>query len=551
MTSRRNFMKQAGLAAAGLMAPRLSLNAFAGIEDKRFQGLREAIAAHANFMKIPGLVAAVVENGKITFLQTEGFADLEKKTPMRRDHIFPVASITKTLSAVMLMQCEQEGKMSMDDYVLDYPYLTIGYFPEQVQNPNVKIKHVLSHTSEGAPGANYIYNGARYNMIYGAFENMSGNTKHFEAVSDEVTKRIIKPLNLKDTLAGYPADKNHPAIPRIVTTYNWDKKDQQLKPDKNLQGQTTLYPSAGLLTTIDDLAAYSTALDQNTLLTAESYKKMTSPFISINGHANPYGLGWATQQIDGRNVHWGYGYGDSYATLLVRIPQEKMTFILLSNSAAASEGFYLGSGGNVLQSAFGNAFFKHVVFKRNSTFNFDGSAVKPAPVKDAVFYDEVFCQVLMRYYAEKNYNEHAGEALTLLRYLAQNDPSRFNRTDTTLIYLLAKLSDPELKTQMENAIKAYVASGWFHPDIHWEIASWYDRTGNQPAAIQYYHLLADSKYAEQRPVRNSCNMLGKYYMKQGDKEKARDYYWRAALYGRYSSPSTDGAARQMGLMKAQ
>jgi CubicO group peptidase (beta-lactamase class C family) len=544
-------MKQAGLAAAGLMAPRLSLNAFAGIEDKRFQGLREAIASHANLMKIPGLVAAVVENGKVTFLQTEGFADLEKKTPMRRDHIFPVASITKTFSAVTLMQCEQEGKMNMDDYVLDYPYLAIGYFPEQVQNPNVKIKHVLSHTSEGDPGANYIYNGARYNMIYGAFENMSGNTKHFEAASDELTKRIIKQLNLKDTLAGYPADKNHPAIPRIVTTYNWDKKDQQLKPDKNLQGQTTLYPSTGLLTTIDDLAAYSTALDQNALLTAESYKKMTSPFITTNGRANPYGLGWATQQIDGRDVHWGYGYGDSYAALLVRIPQEKLTFILLSNAVPASAAFYLGSGGNVLHSVFGQAFFKHIVFRRSGQFLYDGSTVKPATTKDAVFYDEVFSQALVRYYTEQQYNEHKGEAAALMRYLAQNDPSRFNRTDTTLIYLLAKLSDPELKAQMENAIKAYVASGWFHPDIHWEIASWYDRTGNQPAAMQYYHLLADSKYAEQRPVRNSCNMLGKYYMKQGDKEKARDYYWRAALYGRYSSPGTDGAVRQMALMKAQ
>src|SRR5690349_4246993 len=167
MTSRRNFMKQAGITAAGLLAPRLSLNAFASPEDKRFKQLREAISSYATLLKIPGLAAAVVEDGKITFAQTEGFADLENKIPLRRDHIFPVASLTKTFAAVTLMQYEQEGKISMEDYVLDYPFLSIGFTPERLPNPNLKIKHVLSHTSEGEPGANYIYNGNRYNFVYG------------------------------------------------------------------------------------------------------------------------------------------------------------------------------------------------------------------------------------------------------------------------------------------------------------------------------------------------------------------------------------------------
>src|SRR5687768_11255875 len=110
MTSRRKFMKQTGMVAAGLLAPRLSLNAFTCAEDKKFKQLREAISSYATLLKIPGLAAAVVEDGQITFVQTEGFADLEKKIPIRRDHIFPVASLTKTFAAVVLMQYEQEGK---------------------------------------------------------------------------------------------------------------------------------------------------------------------------------------------------------------------------------------------------------------------------------------------------------------------------------------------------------------------------------------------------------------------------------------------------------
>ena len=259
----------------------------------------------------------------------------------------------------------------MDDYILDYPFLSVGLTPERLQNPNVKIKHVLSHTSLGEPGANYIYNGNRYNFVYGVFEKVSGNTRHYEAFAEEVTKRIIQPLKMKDTLPGYPTDKNHPVLPRIVNTYKWDREKQSPVFDKGLSGQTTLYPSTNMLTTIDDLAAYTNALDQNILLTAESYKKLTSPFVTTGGRPNPYGLGWATQQVGDRQVHWHYGYGDSYAALIIRVPQDKLTFILLSNGVPASEAFVLGYG-NLLNSIFAQAFFKHIVFRRDGQFSYDG-----------------------------------------------------------------------------------------------------------------------------------------------------------------------------------
>lgn len=551
MTSRRNFMKQAGMAAAGLLAPRLSLNASTSPEDKRFRQLREAISSHATLLKIPGLAAAVVEDGKVTFVQTEGFADLDKKIPMRRDHIFPIASVTKTFAAVTLMQYEQEGKISMDDYVLDYPFLSIGFTPERLQDPNVKIKHVLSHTSEGEPGTSYIYNGGRYNFVYGVFEKMSGDTRHYEAFAGEVTRRVFQPLKMKDTFPGYPSDKNSPALSRIVTTYSWDRERQSFTPDRNLSGETTLYPSTNMLSSIDDLAAYSNALDQNTLLTAESYKKLTSPFVTKSGRPNPYGLGWATQQVDGRQVHWHYGYGGSFAALIIRVPQEKLSFILLSNGVPASEPFVLGYG-NLLNSIFAQAFFKHIVFRRDGQFAYNRLINKQVTDTDGLFYDEIFSQALMRYHAERNYNEHKGEATTLMQYLAQNAPARFQRVNVSLIYLLAKLEDPRLKMQMENAITAYEASNYFHPDIHGQIAGWYERMGNSQAARDWYHRLADSKdYSEQGAVKNACNVLGKYYLEQGEIEKGRAYLWRESLYNRYMTSGTEEASRQIANMKSR
>ena len=96
------------------------------------------------------------------------------------------------------------------------------------------------------------------------------------------------------------------------------------------QAQPPDFPATGLLTTVDDLAKYMIALDQNALLTPESYAHMTQPFVLNDGRHSPYGLGWSTQVINGQSVHWHYGYGDSFSALLIRVPEKKVSFILLS-----------------------------------------------------------------------------------------------------------------------------------------------------------------------------------------------------------------------------
>ena len=80
-------------------------------------------------LRMPGLSVAVVEDGKIIHWQREGFADVERKAPIEEESIFWLASVTKTFSAVMLMQYEEEGKLSLSDPVMQYPFVSVGFFP--------------------------------------------------------------------------------------------------------------------------------------------------------------------------------------------------------------------------------------------------------------------------------------------------------------------------------------------------------------------------------------------------------------------------------------
>ena len=69
----------------------------------------------AELLRLPGLSLAVVHDCAIIHRLNVGFSDLESKRPTANDGIFWLASVTKSFSAVMLMQYESEGRLSFND----------------------------------------------------------------------------------------------------------------------------------------------------------------------------------------------------------------------------------------------------------------------------------------------------------------------------------------------------------------------------------------------------------------------------------------------------
>jgi CubicO group peptidase (beta-lactamase class C family) len=471
--------------------------------------LRSNIRQSAGLLGLPGFVAGVVRDGKLSLVQAEGFADLESRTPMRQDHIFYLASLTKTFTAVMMMQYVQEKKISLEDYLLDYPFLSVGFSSDRLFDPNVKLKHVLSHTSEGRPGDNFVYNGGRYNFVYGVFEKISGNTHHHQACAQEFRKRVEKPLGLTSTLAGYPTDLKDPRIPRIVTSYAPDWGHKILTKDAGASGATTLNPAAGLLSTVDDLSKYMIALDENVLLASESYAHLTAPYTLNDGRLSPYGLGWSTQKVGGHAVHWHYGFDNSYSALLVRLPEKKTSFIFLSNTGAASAPFLLGWGGNVLTSPFAGAFLDSEL---------------PGVLSGA---DRDYSRMFLVRYTEAALGRNQGEAKSLLGKLRSTEPARFHKNDRVMIALLSDLSEPAFSGEMDSLAEAYRGAGDFHPDISLAIANYYGKIGEPAKRDAFLRQIADHMGYEGGATRDACVRLGAELLRSGKTEEGRKYLWRA------------------------
>ncbi|MBV9336574.1 MAG: beta-lactamase family protein, partial [Solirubrobacterales bacterium] len=78
--------------------------------------LREILATQAASGAVPGAVALVVRDSRVE-VEAVGFADLEAHTPMMRESIFRIASITKPITAAAVMMLVDDGEMALDDPV--------------------------------------------------------------------------------------------------------------------------------------------------------------------------------------------------------------------------------------------------------------------------------------------------------------------------------------------------------------------------------------------------------------------------------------------------
>ena len=91
--------------------------------------------------KIPGLSLAVLRNGKIEFVKSYGFSNLEHHVPVKPETIFQSGSIGKQFTATAIMILVEEGKLSLDDKISKY----LNDLPETWNS--ISVRHLLTHTS--------------------------------------------------------------------------------------------------------------------------------------------------------------------------------------------------------------------------------------------------------------------------------------------------------------------------------------------------------------------------------------------------------------------
>jgi len=119
--------------------------------------------------------------------------------------------------------------------------------------------------------------------------------------------------------------------------------------------------SAGLMTSVLDMAKYDIAIDQNKFVNRETQQLAFTPTVSTKGEPLPYGLGWFTQNYKGTKMLWHYGYWTANSSFILKIPERNITFIAMANTDNLSRPTDLGAG-DALSSPVGMAFLKTFIF---------------------------------------------------------------------------------------------------------------------------------------------------------------------------------------------
>ena len=284
--------------------------------------------------RIPGLSAAIVSEGSVAWTATLGQSDVEKAISVADTTAFHLASLTKPIAATILLQLVDEGRLSLSQPVTD--------FGIQLFSPGiVRVKHLLSHTSSGQPGTTYYYDGDRFSLLDSVITRTLG-----QSFAQAVQARIVQPLGLRHTAP-------NPLSPYVTVSGRTRAQiDSNLARGYTFSGgsnKLTTYPSnfstaAGLTASVLDMAAFSIALDNHTLLSQEKLDLAWTPTVTSDGKTTPYGLGWFATDYRGQRVIWHYGLWTAISSLIIKVPSRALTFIVLANSDGLSAAYSLGAG---------------------------------------------------------------------------------------------------------------------------------------------------------------------------------------------------------------
>jgi CubicO group peptidase (beta-lactamase class C family) len=334
------------------------------------EGLQSFLFQRMSASGIPGLSIAIVRDGELAYERGLGFRDIGLGLPSTPQTIYCIGSVTKSFTALAVMQLHEKGKLSIEDPVEEY----ISFKGRPFGEP-ILIKHLLSHTSglpwlgyaettltqttgmssrwlpisspqdllifmEGAedwalsrPGQRHAYLNEGYILLGMIIEKASG-TRY----GDYVKEQILNPLCMeRSTFYEEDVKKEVDVATPYITGRNGEKT-----PTKYPYGE--MISDGGLMSSASDMVNFVKMMlseglfEDRRILSSESVRNMMEPKIQtveepiegVGRRYYGYGLRIKTNFF-GRDLiqHSGSVYGSS--AYIGLIPREKLGVVVLAN----------------------------------------------------------------------------------------------------------------------------------------------------------------------------------------------------------------------------
>lgn len=261
---------------------------------------------------------AVVKNGNFVYTNSYGLSNKDKNIKNTTDTIYPIASLQKNMTAVIIAQLIDEGKLTYDTTLTDF-------YPDLEHADEITIRQLIDHTSgytmpEVSTGkvlttekeqlgnaleTSVFQDNHDYNYSNGNYSLLAGIIKDLDDMpyEESLQKRILDPLKMKDTYLWNHLPKN-----RNIPTEYYYKDNSDYVTDGTVYSEelmSTLLGAGNLYSTAKDVATFEMSLNNGTLLKDEEYLEL----LDIEHNQ----LVERTGNISSENTRGGYSsylYGD-------------------------------------------------------------------------------------------------------------------------------------------------------------------------------------------------------------------------------------------------
>lgn len=349
---------------AGLAAIRLL---FAGRASSRpdpestsYEAVDAYVEDQMRRLKIPGVSLAIVEGDKIVHLRGLGRARPGGEAPTPQTPFF-IGSVTKSFTALAVMQLVEAGKIELDAPVQRYlPWFRVA---DPQASAQMTVRHLLNQTS-GLPmmlgmanlsdsdyrpgaterqvrafstlklshpaGSRFEYSNANFNVLGLIIESASG-----EAYADYIQNHIFNPLGMSHSYSSKAAAKQD----GLAMGYRYWFGHPF--PAPNLTIPLSSLPSGQLISCAEDMAHYLIAQlnggrygDAQILSGAgiDELHRGTAEIKEMGQDLGFYAMGWISQVAGRSRIVWHSGIVPDFGAVAALVPDQKKGIVLLFNA---------------------------------------------------------------------------------------------------------------------------------------------------------------------------------------------------------------------------
>ncbi len=324
-----------------------------GLSEARLIAVENAIAAGMVRLGIPGLSAAIAHARapEVVWSRGYGLADVENDVPASAATVYRLASLSKPLTAIAVLQLAEQRRLDLDApiqrYAPAFPDKPWPLSARQLLCHQGGVRHVADdewnstrhYGSVGAaldvfkddallfqPGTRALYSTYGYNLLGAAVEGASG-----QSYLDYLREAVLQP-------AGAEVIRDDNAFDLIRHRAQGYRRERGELRNAMLADTSNKIPGGGLCGCASDMARVGAALLAGGLLKPASVKALFEPQRLTGGRATEYTLGFRATQRRGRREIWHHGGQPRVSNLFYLAPERGLVVVLLCNLESVAPG---------------------------------------------------------------------------------------------------------------------------------------------------------------------------------------------------------------------